>query len=241
MIKLKSILREAGLLAEQTSIDPIEFKFDDNEFTFRADQQQQVDKVIAQVKSAQATGGKVKKITIESSESQVPSKQFKELELATKRAETLRNKLKDSLPDATIEIDPKIGNETYTSGIDNAKDTKYDKDRYVRVKIEMEVKPPPIKQADYSNLITITANGTGIFNSREPNMRYAEVMLDRAPIAIINVSPEYTSVAPNPSAFPKNVPGNKLAVNKKNMPMILKAFNVDTLEDFIKHISNSKY
>jgi len=235
MIKLKSILREAGLLAEQTSIDPIEFKFDDNEFILRADQQQQVDKVIAQVKSAQAAGGKVKKITIESSESQVPSKQFKELELATKRAVTLRNKLKDSLPDATIEIDPKRGNETYMSGIDNAKDTKYDKDRYVRVKIEIE----PVEKIlpDYSQYIkTYTAAGNWVADSDATIQRH----IDNGHFGYIDVSPEFISIAPNGKILPTNVPGRKLPIDKKTLPLILKAFNVDNLRDFINILKRKR-
>jgi len=235
MIKLKNILREAGLLAEQTSIDPIEFKFDDNEFIFRADQQQQVDKVIAQVKSAQATGGKVKKITIESSESQVPSKQFKPKELATKRAETLRNKLKDSLPDATIEINPKIGNETYTSGIDNAKDTKYDKDRYVRVKIEME--PAEEILPDYSQYIkTYTTARNWVADSDATIQRH----IDNGQFGYINVSPEFISIAPNGKILPTNVPGRKLPIDKKTLPLILKAFNVDNLRDFINILKRKR-
>jgi hypothetical protein len=236
MIKLKNILQEAGLLSEQTAIDTIEFTFDNNEYSFRADQQEQLNKVIARVKSAQATGGKVKKITIDSSESQVPSTEFEPEELATKRAKTLQAMLQAKLPNISIEINPKIGSEKYTSGVDNSKHSKYDKDRYVRAKIEIETKSKEIVP-DYSQYIkTYTTAGNWVADSDATIQRH----IDNGRFGYIDVSPKFISIAPNGEILPTNVPGRKLPIDKKTLPLILKAFNVDNLRDFINILKRNR-
>ena len=238
MIKLKNILQEAGLLSEQTAIDTIEFTFDNNEYSFRADQQEQLNKVIARVKSAQATGGKVKKITIDSSESQVPSTEFEPEELATKRAETLQAMLQAKLPNISIEINPKRGIETYTSGIDNAKDTKYDKDRYVRAKIEIETKSKEKEIVpDYSQYIKLYNPAKNYSSESDATIQRH---IDNGLFGYINVSPEFISIAPNGEILPTNVPGRKLPIDKKTLPLILKAFNVDNLRDFINILKRNR-
>lgn len=235
MIKLKNILQEAGLLSEQTAIDTIEFTFDNNEYSFRADQQEQLNKVIARVKSAQATGGKVKKITIDSSESQVPSTEFEPRELATKRAETLQAMLQAKLPNIPIEINPKTGSQPYTSGVNNPKDTKYDKDRYVRAKIEIETAEEIVP--DYSQYIkTYTTAGNWVADSDAMIQRH----IDNGRFGYIDVSPEFISIAPNGKILPTNVPGRKLPIDKKTLPLILKAFNVDNLRDFINILKRNR-
>ena len=52
MIKLKSILREAGLLKEQQikSYEPVNFNFESNEHALPPEQQQNIDRVVSQVK-----------------------------------------------------------------------------------------------------------------------------------------------------------------------------------------------
>jgi hypothetical protein len=143
MIRLKSILQEAGLLKEQTSIEPIEFNFDSGKYELPAEEQQKIDQVVSQVKELVKQNYKIASITIESSESQVPSRQFKPRELAEKRADAVQKLLAKRLPEYVnqIKVETKIGTTEFHPKLgDKASDDKYKEEQYVRAVIKIDRK-----------------------------------------------------------------------------------------------------
>ena len=147
MIKLKSILREAGLLKEQgdQSYEPVNFNFESGQFALPTEQQQNIDRVVSQVKDLVNQNYKIVDITIESSESQVTSTKYKQGQLAELRAKAVKDKLDEQLPEYAGRINtvPKIGPTKYDRKKgDKAGDAKYKQEQYVRVVIKTD---PPMQ------------------------------------------------------------------------------------------------
>lgn len=149
MIKLKSILREAGLIKEQSSetYTPVNFEFESDKYELPAAEQQKIDQVVSQVKDLIRQNYKIVSITIESSESQVPSTRYKPKQLAQLRAKAVKDKLDEQLPEYVnqIKVDPKIGPTKYTQGVDDPRDPKYTKEQYVKAVIKTDPPIPVIK------------------------------------------------------------------------------------------------
>jgi hypothetical protein len=145
MIKLKSILREAGLLKEQgeQSYEAVNFNFESGQHSLPPEEQQNIDRVVSQVKDLTRRNYKIVDITIESSESQVPSTKYKPYELAELRAKAVKDELAKRLPEYVNQINtvPKTGPTKYDKG-DNPRDAKYKQDQYVRAVIKTD---PPIQ------------------------------------------------------------------------------------------------
>lgn len=146
MIKLKSILREAGLLKEQgeQSFNPVNFNFDSGQHVLPTEQQKNIDRVVSQVKDLVRQNYKIAGITIESSESKVPSTQYEPEELAQLRAEAVKEQLAKQLPEYVNQINvvTKIGTTEYVRGTDDPRDAKYKREQYVRAVIKTD---PPIQ------------------------------------------------------------------------------------------------
>ncbi len=146
MIKLKSILREAGLLGEQgdQSYEPVNFNFESGQHVLPTEQQKNINLVVSQVKDLVRQNYKIADITIESSESQVPSTKYKEGQLAQKRAEAVKERLGEQLPEYVnqINIVTKRGTTEYVRETDDPRDDKYKREQYVRAVIKTD---PPIQ------------------------------------------------------------------------------------------------
>lgn len=143
MIKLKSILLEAGLIKEQASetYTPVNFEFESGKHELPAGEQQKIDQVVSQVKSMIDSGYEITNITIESGESRVPSSQFEEGQLSKKRGEAVKKQLESALPNQTITVQTTIGDTAYTRGVDDPGDDKYKEEQFVRVVIKTN---PPV-------------------------------------------------------------------------------------------------
>lgn len=168
MIKLKSILREAGLLKEQgdQSYEPVKFNFESGKYKLPTAEQQKIDRVVSQVKSMIDNGYEITNITIESGESKVPSSQFKEGLLSKLRGEAVKKQLESALPNQTIIVQTTIGDTAYTQGVDDPGDDKYKKEQFVRAVINtnpsiipgeperyLVVQPRPGSNGEYYNIV----------------------------------------------------------------------------------------
>ena len=146
MIILKSILCAAGLLSEQgdQSYEPVNFNFESGQSVLPTEQQKNINLVVSQVKDLVRQNYKIADITIESSESQVPSTKYKEGQLAQKRAEAVKERLGEQLPEYVnqINIVTKRGTTEYVRGTDDPRDDKYKREQYVRAVIKTD---PPIQ------------------------------------------------------------------------------------------------
>lgn len=149
MIKLKSILREAGLLKEQgdQSYEPVNFNFESGQSVLPPEQQKNIDRVVSRVKDLVRQNYKIAGITIESSESKVPSTKYEPEELAQLRAEAVKEQLAKQLPEYVNQINvvTKIGTTEYVRGTDDPRDDKYKREQYVRAVIKTD---PPIIPKD---------------------------------------------------------------------------------------------
>jgi hypothetical protein len=149
MIKLKSILQEAGLLKEQEmqSFEPVNFNFESGQYVLPQTELKKIDQVVSTVKDLVRQNYKIVGITIESSESQVPSARYKEKELAQKRGEAVKDILAKQLPEYARQINvvAKRGTTEYdsTKG-DKPGDAKYKQEQYVRAEIKTD--PPYVPQ-----------------------------------------------------------------------------------------------
>ena len=165
MIKLKSILREAGLLKEQQikSYEPVNFNFESNEHVLPPEQQKNIDRVVSQVKDLVRQNYKIVGITIESSESQVPSADYKEGQLAQLRAEAVKKRLGEQLPEYVnqINIVTKRGTHKYVRGTDDPGDNKYKLEQYVRAVIKTNP-PMPIIEPIPLHRIALGFSGSSI-------------------------------------------------------------------------------
>lgn len=185
MIKLKSILQEAGLLKEQgeQSYKPVNFNFESGQHVLPAEEQQNINLVVSQVKDLVNQNYKIVDITIESSESQVPSKNYEEGELAQKRAKAVKDELAKQLPEYVDQINvvTKRGNTEYVRGTDDPRADKYKREQYVRAVIETD---PPAGSKPSRYLVVQPRPGS--------NSKYYNIVIpsDGYPNAVDYMSPE---------------------------------------------------
>ncbi len=186
MIKLKSILREAGLLKEQQmkSYEPVNFNFESGQRVLPPEQQKNIDRVVSQVKDLVRQNYKIAGITIESSESKVPSTQYKPEELAELRAKAVKDKLTKQLPEYVNQINvvTKIGPTKYVRGTDDPGDDKYKREQYVRAVIKTD---PPAVPAEPSRYLVVQPRPGS-------NSKYYNIVIpsDGYPNAVDYMSPE---------------------------------------------------
>ena len=150
MIKLKSILREAGLLKEQDtqSYKAVNFNFESGQHVLPTEEQQKINQIVSQVKKLVNQKYKIVDITIESSESQVTSRQYEEGKLAQLRAEAVKDMLAKQLPayaDQILIVTKRGPTEYDPNKGDTAGDDKYTKEQYVRavIKTDQGILPGP--------------------------------------------------------------------------------------------------
>ena len=186
MIKLKSILREAGLLKEQQmkSYKPVNFNFESGQHVLPPEEQQNINRVVSQVKDLVKRNSKIVDITIESSESQVPSK-YPPGELAQKRAKAVKDQLTKQLPEYVNQINvvTKIGTTKYNKDKgDKAGDDKYKLEQYVRAVIKTD---PPAVTAEPSRYLVVQPRPGS-------NSKYYNIVIpsDGYPNAVDYMSPE---------------------------------------------------
>jgi hypothetical protein len=188
MIKLKSILREAGLLKEQgdQSYEPVNFNFESGQHQLPPEEQQNIDRVISQVKDLVNQNYKIVDITIESSESQVPNNSpFEEPgSLAEARAKAVKDELAKRLPEYVNQINTvlKIGPTEYDKDKgDNPGDDKYKREQYVRAVIKTD---PPAASGPSRYLVVQPRPGS--------NSKYYNIVIpsDGYPNAVDYMSPE---------------------------------------------------
>ncbi len=187
MIKLKSILHEAGLLKEQQlkSYKPINFNFESGQHVLPTEEQKNIDQVVSRVKELVNQNYKIVDITIESSESQVPSTDYKPNELAELRAKAVKDKLTKQLPEYAdqINIITKIGTTKFDKDKgDKAGDAKYKREQYVRAVIKTD---PPVAEAEPSRYLVVQPRPGS-------NSKYYNIVIpsDGYPNAVDYMSPE---------------------------------------------------
>ena len=187
MIKLKSILREAGLLKEQQmkSYKPVNFNFESGQHVLPPEEQQNINRVVSQVKDLVKRNSKIVDITIESSESQVPSTQYEQGELAQKRAKAVKDELAKRLPEYVNQINvvTKRGTTKYNKKEgDKAGDDKYTQEQYVRAVIKTD---PPAETAEPSRYLVVQPRPGS-------NSKYYNIVIpsDGYPNAVDYMSPE---------------------------------------------------
>ena len=150
MIKLKSILREAGLLKEQAESAEFKFEFESGQAKLSKAGNVELSQLIARVNDMIKRGSKIDKIKIIGSESKVPNQHpfEKPGSLAEARAKALKSLLEKKFPDIDIEM-TSVGAKgpEYDKDADQADDPKYKEFQYVKAQLELE---PPEEMIPYS-------------------------------------------------------------------------------------------
>ena len=140
MIKLKSILRESGMLKEQAESAGFKFEFESGQAKLSKAGNVELSQLIARVNDMIKRGSKIDKIKIIGSESKVTNRPpFEELgSLAEARAKELKSLLEEKFPDIDIEM-TSVGAQgpEYNAG-DRADDPKYKPHQKVTAQLELE-------------------------------------------------------------------------------------------------------
>lgn len=139
MIKLKNILREAGLLKEQAESAEFKFEFDSGQSKLSRAGNVELSQLIARVNDMIKRGSKIDKIKIIGSESKVTNQPpFEEIgSLAEARAKALKSLLEEKFPDIDIEmISVGAQGPEYDAG-DRADDPKYKPFQYVTAQLKL--------------------------------------------------------------------------------------------------------
>lgn len=143
MIKLKSILREAGIISEQDESVEFKFEFTSGQSTLSRAGEVELSQLIARVNNMIKRGSEIKSIKIIGSESKVTNQPpFEEPgSLAEARAKALKKLLEQKFPDINIEMTSvgAQGPEYDKNAGDRADDPKYKPFQYVTA--QLKVKP----------------------------------------------------------------------------------------------------
>ena len=150
MIKLKSILREAGLLKEQAESAEFKFEFKSGQDELSRAGYVELSQLIARVNDMIKRGDELKKITVIGSESKVTNQApyTESGSLAKARAKALKSLLEEKFPDIDIEaISVGAQGPEYDQNTDSADDPKYIPYQKVTARLELE---PPEELIPYS-------------------------------------------------------------------------------------------
>jgi len=167
MIKLKSILREAGLLKEQGESVEFKFEFESGQAKLSRVGNVELSQLIARVNSMIKRGIKIISIKIIGSESKVTNQPPYKTEgsLAEARAKALKSLLEQKFPDIDIEmISVGAQGPEYDPPNDRADDPKYKPFQKVTAQLELE---PPEEVIPYSLIDLVYAIPTARYTKME--------------------------------------------------------------------------
>jgi len=255
MIKLKNILREAGLVKEQATKqlgDTQNVTFPSGKWKMSTELKTQLDQILTNIQSLIQSGGKVTSITVEASESKVPNydgetpdpsqNPLAPGDLSKNRLTTILQYLNNSdvIKSNNIKVQPLNKGAQGPDWVQGANkdDQKYTDVQYVRVAAfgEKKVESVPVDFSQYTRIHDVM----GLANTlKYSSPGFLVQILNKGSninIGTIDASDKFKSEVPNPGALkPVTVGPNKVDITKKTMPYLIQAFGVKTPEEvFIK-------
>jgi hypothetical protein len=256
MIKLKNILREVGLLSEQTEVqigDTSNLEFGPGRY--KAEEiQDQFEEIAKKIETYQQQGNKVTNISIDASESQVNNidvytkKKLDTGKLGELRKTAAKEWFEKRFPNLKITVTPetKIGSEPWPDYNTRSKmtpdsinklaqDPKYTKDQWVRVAAIGEKPQQTPRKFDFSQDLTIN-NILGLAGTlKNTSVSTLIKFFEKYPstsFASIDASTEFKSKIPNPNLLTPIIgAGGVVSLEQKTLPVIMKAFGVNTPEE----------